>query len=82
MSVVGPRPAIPYEVELYKSWHHYRFEATPGLTGLWQVTARSSVDFDDMVKLDIEYIKTQSIWVDLKIIFRTPFAILKHNGAI
>ena len=82
MSLVGPRPAIPYEVDLYKPWHHHRFEAKPGITGLWQVTARSSVDFDDMVRLDIKYIQEQSILFDLWIMLKTPFIILTQHGAV
>lgn len=81
MSVVGPRPAIPYEVDLYKPWYFRRFEAKPGLTGLWQVIARCSVDFDGMVRLDIEYIEKQSLLKDLKIILMTPRAILRRRGA-
>jgi lipopolysaccharide/colanic/teichoic acid biosynthesis glycosyltransferase len=80
MSVVGPRPAIPYEVELYKPWYFRRLEVKPGITGLWQVGARNSVDFDGMVKLDIEYIDKQSIWLDLKIIFMTPLIMLRRKG--
>lgn len=80
MSVVGPRPAIPYEVEMYKSWYFRRLETKPGLTGLWQVTARNSVGFDEMVKLDIKYIENQSFWLDMKIIFLTPLAMLSPKG--
>lgn len=80
MSVVGPRPAIPYELESYQPWYFQRLEAKPGITGLWQVRARNSVDFDDMVKLDIEYVRKQSFWLDMKIIFMTPLVMLKHKG--
>ena len=80
MSVVGPRPAILYELESYKPWYFQRLEAKPGITGLWQVRARNSVDFDDMVKLDIEYVRKQSFWLDMKIIFMTPLVMLKHKG--
>ncbi len=82
MSIVGPRPAIPYEVEMYKSWHYQRLETKPGITGWWQVTARSSAEFDEMIKLDIEYIQRQSLWFDLKIILRTPLAIISCKGAM
>jgi lipopolysaccharide/colanic/teichoic acid biosynthesis glycosyltransferase len=82
MSLVGPRPAIPYEVELYKPWHHKRLEAIPGITGYWQVTARSSVDFDEMVRLDIQYILKQSLWLDLFILLKTPIIVIEHNGAV
>lgn len=82
MSLVGPRPAIPYEVEMYKPWHYRRLETKPGITGLWQVTARSSCDFDEIVKLDIQYIDQQSFWLDLKIILKTPIAVLFCRGAV
>jgi lipopolysaccharide/colanic/teichoic acid biosynthesis glycosyltransferase len=81
MSLIGPRPAIPYEVELYELWHRKRLEAKPGMTGLWQVTARSSTDFDTSVRLDIEYIERQSFWLDLKILLKTPFVVLSGKGA-
>lgn len=81
MSLVGPRPAIPYEVEMYKPWHRKRLEAQPGLTGLQQTIARSAVDFDQQVQLDIEYIEHQSLWLDVKIILRTPFVVLSTRGA-
>jgi lipopolysaccharide/colanic/teichoic acid biosynthesis glycosyltransferase len=81
MSVVGPRPAIPYEVEMYKPWHRRRLEAKPGITGLWQVTARSVAEFDESVQLDIEYINNQSFWLDLKILFKTPLVVLSCKGA-
>ena len=81
MSLVGPRPAIPYEVEMYEPWHHRRLDAQPGITGLWQVGARSAVNFDEMVRLDIEYIQSKSFWLDIKIILKTPFAILSRKGA-
>ena len=81
MSLVGPRPAIPYEVSLYKPWHFKRLLGKPGLTGLWQVTARSSVDFDDMVRLDIEYLEKQSLWRDLIILIKTPIVVLSCKGA-
>jgi lipopolysaccharide/colanic/teichoic acid biosynthesis glycosyltransferase len=81
MSLVGPRPAILYELEEYQPWHFQRLQATPGLSGLWQVTARSSVEFDEMVNLDIEYINRQSIWLDLNIIMKTPIVVLTGKGA-
>ncbi len=82
MSLVGPRPAIPYEVEMYEPWHYRRLEAKPGITGLWQVTARSTVEFDESVRLDIQYIEQQSFWLDLKILLKTPFAVLSCKGAM
>lgn len=81
MSLIGPRPAIPYEVEMYKPWYFRRFEAKPGLTGWWQVKARNSCDFDEMMGLDIEYIQNQSLWMDIKIMLLTPLAILCKRGA-
>jgi lipopolysaccharide/colanic/teichoic acid biosynthesis glycosyltransferase len=81
MSLVGPRPAIPYEVEMYKPWHLQRLEAQPGVTGLQQVTSRSVADFDEQVRLDIEYINHQSLWLDIKIILKTPLVILSTRGA-
>lgn len=81
MSMIGPRPAIPYEVEIYKPWHLRRLEALPGITGLQQVTARCIADFDEQVKLDIEYINNQSLWLDIKIAFKTPLAIISTKGA-
>jgi lipopolysaccharide/colanic/teichoic acid biosynthesis glycosyltransferase len=81
MSLVGPRPAIPYEVEVYQPWHLKRLQAQPGITGLQQVTARNTMDFDEQVKLDIEYVENQSLWLDLKIMFKTPFAVLLAKGA-
>lgn len=80
MSLVGPRPAIPYEVEMYEPWHMCRLSTLPGLTGLWQVTARNSASFDDLVRIDLEYIKKQSFWFDLKILLKTPLAILERKG--
>lgn len=81
MSLVGPRPAIPYEVEEYQRWHLRRLEAMSGLTGLWQVTARSSANFDEIIRLDIEYIENQSFLLDIKILLKTPFVVLRGKGA-
>src|SRR5271157_383563 len=82
MSLVGPRPPIPYEVEAYDIWHRRRFlEAKPGMTGLWQVEGRSRVKFDEMVRLDIRYAKTWSPWLDIKILLRTPWAVVRGVGA-
>jgi lipopolysaccharide/colanic/teichoic acid biosynthesis glycosyltransferase len=82
MSMVGPRPAIPYEVELYKPWHYRRLETKPGITGLWQVTARCTADFDEIVRLDIQYVEKQSFWLDMKILLKTPLAVLSCKGAV
>jgi exopolysaccharide biosynthesis polyprenyl glycosylphosphotransferase len=82
MSLVGPRPPIPYELEAYQIWHRRRvLEAKPGITGLWQVNGRSRLKFDDMVRLDLQYAKTWSLWLDIKILLRTPRAVLFGAGA-
>jgi exopolysaccharide biosynthesis polyprenyl glycosylphosphotransferase len=82
MSLVGPRPPIPYEVEAYDIWHRRRLlEAKPGITGLWQVSGRSRVKFDDMVRLDLQYARHWSPWMDIKILLRTPGAVLLGEGA-
>ncbi len=82
MSLVGPRPPIPYEVEYYDIWHRRRvLEVKPGLTGLWQVRGRSRTTFNDMVRLDLQYAKSWSIWLDLKILFETPLAMISGDGA-
>jgi lipopolysaccharide/colanic/teichoic acid biosynthesis glycosyltransferase len=82
MSLVGPRPALPYEFELYDDWHRRRvFEMKPGITGLWQVSGRSRVCFDDMVRLDLRYSQRWSLWLDLKILLATPLVALKGDGA-
>lgn len=82
MSLVGPRPAIPYELENYDIWHRYRLlQVKPGITGLWQVTGRSSTTFDEMVRLDLKYIHEWSLWLDIKILLLTPWAVIKGKGA-
>jgi exopolysaccharide biosynthesis polyprenyl glycosylphosphotransferase len=82
MSLVGPRPPLPYEYERYGVWHKRRLLAVkPGITGLWQVAGRSKVPFDEMVRLDLEYAKSWSLWMDIKILFRTPLAVLNSDGA-
>jgi lipopolysaccharide/colanic/teichoic acid biosynthesis glycosyltransferase len=82
MSLVGPRPAIPYELAVYKTWHRRRvLEVKPGITGLWQVTGRSRVKFDDMVRLDLRYATSWSPWLDFKILIRTPLAVIRGSGA-
>jgi lipopolysaccharide/colanic/teichoic acid biosynthesis glycosyltransferase len=78
MSLVGPRPALPYEVGAYDLWHRRRMvEVKPGMTGLWQVMGRNRVKFDDMVRLDVTYARTWSPWLDMKILMRTPRAVLE-----
>ena len=71
MSLVGPRPCIRYECEAYEPWHWQRFDAVPGLTGLWQVSGKNRTTFDQMVKLDIEYSQRMSFWLDVQILFKT-----------
>jgi len=82
MSLVGPRPPLPYEVEQYQSWHRRRIlEVKPGITGLWQVTGRSRTTFDEMVRLDLRYARTCSLWTDIKILLATPGAVISGKGA-
>ncbi|MGD0263059.1 MAG: sugar transferase [Verrucomicrobiota bacterium] len=71
MSLVGPRPCIPYEYDLYQPWQRRRFDAVPGLTGLWQVSGKNRTTFNEMIRLDIEYSERLSLWLDLKIILKT-----------
>ena len=83
MSLVGPRPPIPYECELYDIWHRRRLlSCKPGITGLWQVTGRSRTTFDEMVRLDLKYIREWSLLLDLKILLMTPKAVIGGNGAM
>jgi exopolysaccharide biosynthesis polyprenyl glycosylphosphotransferase len=81
MSLVGPRPPTPDEVDLYDKWHMQRLNTVPGVTGLWQVSGRSHVPFDEMVLLDIYYIENWSIWLDLEIVMRTVPRVLLRDGA-
>jgi lipopolysaccharide/colanic/teichoic acid biosynthesis glycosyltransferase len=82
MSLVGPRPPVPYEFQVYDTWHRRRvLEVRPGVTGLWQVSGRSRMCFDDMVRLDLRYSKSWSLGLDLKILLATPRAILGGEGA-
>ena len=81
MSMVGPRPALPYEVELYEDWHRARLLATPGLSGYWQVKARNRVSFEEMVRMDLYYIEHMSLGLDLKIMLLTPLAVIMGDGA-
>jgi lipopolysaccharide/colanic/teichoic acid biosynthesis glycosyltransferase len=82
MSLVGPRPPIPYELEAYDVWHRRRLlEVKPGITGLWQVSGRSRLRFDDMVRLDLKYAQAWSLWLDLRILLQTPRAVLTGDGA-
>jgi lipopolysaccharide/colanic/teichoic acid biosynthesis glycosyltransferase len=81
MSLVGPRPPIAYEVECYDIWHKRRvLEVKPGITGLWQVSGRSSTTFDDMVRLDLKYVREWSVWLDIKLLVKTPWVVLTGKG--
>jgi exopolysaccharide biosynthesis polyprenyl glycosylphosphotransferase len=83
MSLVGPRPPLPYEVEKYEPWHLRRIlEVKPGMTGLWQVEGRSKTSFNDMVRLDLRYVRNWSLGLDLKILIKTVKAVLKPTGAL
>ena len=81
MSLVGPRPPIPYEVEHYPSHWFGRFAVKPGVTGLWQVSGRSELTLEDMIKLDIEYVSRRSLWMNVWILLRTVPAVLSTRGA-
>ena len=82
MSLVGPRPPLPYEVELYSLHQKLRLSGKPGLTGPWQIYGRSRVTFENMVEMDIAYLQRQSLWEDIKLIFLTvPVVIKKRGGA-
>jgi lipopolysaccharide/colanic/teichoic acid biosynthesis glycosyltransferase len=81
MSIVGPRPDIPYAVNMYKPWHRKRLAVKPGITGLWQTCGRKELSFKAMVRLDINYIKNQSLLLDTKILIFTIITILKRDGS-
>ena len=81
MSLVGPRPALPYEVALYNEWHRQRLLAVPGITGWWQVAGRCRVSFDEQVEMDVWYIEHRSLALDLKILLLTPWAVISCRGA-
>jgi exopolysaccharide biosynthesis polyprenyl glycosylphosphotransferase len=81
MSLVGPRPCLPYEFEIYKDWHKKRLSVRPGITGLWQVAGRSAVAFEDMVLLDLYYVYNRNISLDMNVIYETIFAVLAKKGA-
>ncbi len=80
MSLVGPRPTS-FDVSTYKLWHTERLEVLPGLTGLWQVSGRSDLDFDERLRLDIAYIERQSLWLDIQILIRTVTVVFTQDGA-
>jgi len=82
MSLVGPRPPLPYELSCYRDWHRRRvLEVNPGITGLWQILGRSRTTFDEMVRLDLQYARHWSLWLDLKILLKTPGAVFSGSGA-
>jgi lipopolysaccharide/colanic/teichoic acid biosynthesis glycosyltransferase len=81
MSLVGPRPPLPSEVARYDAWHRRRLEVKPGLTGIWQVSGRSDLPFDEMAMMDIYYIDNWSVALDVKILIRTFIAVLRGQGA-
>ena len=81
MSLVGPRPVPTYEVAEYQAWHRERLAALPGITGLWQVKGRCQVSFDEMIRMDIDYVRSRSLWLDVKLLFLTIPAVLSGRGA-
>jgi lipopolysaccharide/colanic/teichoic acid biosynthesis glycosyltransferase len=81
MSLVGPRPPLESEVVRYESWHMGRLSAKPGMTGLWQVSGRSNLNFNQMVELDNLYAKEWTFWLDIKLLLKTPWAVLTGRGA-
>ncbi len=81
MSLVGPRPPLPNEVEQYENHHHYRLDSIPGITCIWQVSGRNQIKFEDQVKLDVQYIHRRSMREDLKILLQTVKAVLTARGA-
>jgi undecaprenyl-phosphate galactose phosphotransferase len=81
MSLIGPRPCLPYEYEAYDDWHKKRTAIRPGISGLWQVTGRSEVSFEDMLLLDLYYVYNRSVVLDMSILFETLFVVLQKKGA-
>jgi len=81
MALVGPRPPTPYEFNSYQVWHRRRLAVKPGITGLWQVKGRSRVTFNEMVRMDLEYARAWSLWLDMKILLQTPGAVVTGAGA-
>lgn len=81
MSLVGPRPVPLYEVEGYAGHHMERFEATPGITGIWQVHGRGRVTFEEMIEMDVRYVRTHDLWLDIKLLLATIPAALSGRGA-
>jgi lipopolysaccharide/colanic/teichoic acid biosynthesis glycosyltransferase len=81
MSIVGPRPALDYELPYYKDWYYRRFAVRPGLTGLWQVKRSDAEDFDEMIRMDVDYVDHLSLWLDIKLIVLTIPSIIRERGA-
>jgi len=81
MSLVGPRPPLPAEVEMYETWHRRRLSMKPGITCIWQVSGRNKIDFDRWMEMDLQYIDNFSLWLDFKILVRTVFVVLTGYGA-
>jgi exopolysaccharide biosynthesis polyprenyl glycosylphosphotransferase len=81
MSLVGPRPPLEREVRVYETWHLGRLAVIPGMTGLWQVSGRSNLTFNEMVSLDLRYVQEWSLWMDIVLILKTPFAVFGGRGA-
>jgi lipopolysaccharide/colanic/teichoic acid biosynthesis glycosyltransferase len=82
MSLVGPRPPLPKEVDVYDDWQRRRLSMRPGITCLWQANGRNGIDdFDEWARLDLEYIDNWSLWLDIKILFKTVPAVLLARGA-
>jgi exopolysaccharide biosynthesis polyprenyl glycosylphosphotransferase len=77
MSMVGPRPPLSYEVSLYRNWHLRRLDVMPGITGLWQVSGRNLLTFEEMVRLDLQYIENWSVWLEIKILLKTVWVVLR-----
>ena len=80
MSLVGPRPVIPYEVAEYPAWYMGRFAVKPGLTGLWQVSGRNERTYEEMIELDCRYAREHTLWLDIRILFRTVVTVLRRQG--
>lgn len=81
MSLVGPRPSLPKEVEQFEEWMHRRHDVKPGLTCYWQVSGRNNIDFEDWMKLDVKYVEERSLWGDIKLIFKTVFVLFGDKNA-
>ena len=81
MSLVGPRPLPVRDYDRLEQWHRRRYNVLPGMTGLWQIAGRSDLTFDDLVRLDFYYLENWSIWLDVTILFKTPWAVFSQRGA-